>query len=296
MKTYLFILVLSVLPFFANAQDTIVLTTGVKIPCKVTKVDSLFVYYDLTGKKNVRHTSVGSNYVQVVHYYDQVPGGTSPAGSSTRKHRNCVAFSGGVSLATGIFASDDLSSEEAGFAGDGLNVNLTLSHQFEPFFGITIKALYNSNKFKTEKIEDYYSSIFSSSVTANDVKYQTIGGLAGPVFTIPVDVLSIKGGVLIGYEYLGIPETTYMISNGTQSGWIKVGKRGGGAFIFDVTAGLAFSINANWEFFVNADYLFGNYKIGGYPCSFGDGSVIDFSGYKQKYGVFNIAAGLGLKF
>jgi hypothetical protein len=296
MKMRFLLIVLTVCPLFANTQDTIVLTTGVKIPCKVTKVDSLYVYYDLTGKKSVRHTAVGSTYVQVIHYYDQLTGGESPGGTPKKKHGNCISFSGGVSMAAGIFSNDDVNSDEDGFAGNGFNVNFTLAHQFRPFFGIAVKAFYNTNKFKVENLVDSLESLYNASVTTNKVNYNTIGGVAGPLFTIPVDRLSIRGGFSIGYENIRIPETSYMITNGVQSGYIIVSKRSGDALIFDAMAGLTYSVNTNWELSANVDYLFGNCKVGDYTCKYGDGSVVTFTSYKQKYEVFNISVGLGLKF
>lgn len=76
MKKTLLNIVLLIIPFFGLSQETVILKDSSKIHCKITKMDSLYIYIDLIKNRNKIHTYINKNEVKT-YYEDTIYKDTS---------------------------------------------------------------------------------------------------------------------------------------------------------------------------------------------------------------------------
>ena len=291
MRTILLAIILLALPAAMLAQDTLVLKDGRTLPCKISGTDSANVYFDTYSRnQKIVHTVVSKNNIQEIRYHPAAP----DEGKTYRT--SSFGILAGISLPTGEFANDDINSEDAGMAGKGININAVFKNYFTRNFGLAVKAFYNNNLWKVDKLGDQISSMLKMPVTNNTVKYISFGFLTGPELLLPVDKLSVNGHLLCGYAHLTEQEVTFAISSGINYGWIKFGKISRGAFMSDFGGGLVYSVNENWNLTANVDYLSGTFDFNKITISYSSGENQKLDRLSQKYGVVSICAGIEIKF
>lgn len=295
MRTKILIIALLLIPLFVKSQDTILLKTGSKILCKITNVDSLNVYFDIEKNNRDIHTFASKASVQEIKYYNPSAIKVSSDYTNQRQY-NSIALSIGPSMPVGDFSNDDVSSNSAGLAGNGLNINGIYTHYYSPNLGLVVKGFYNSNEFMANKLTDMISSETGYTVTNNSVSYTSYGLLIGITRVHHVDKLSVSGHLLLGFADLTEPETTFTIISGSNSGWIKMSEVSAASLILNIGAGLTYTLNDNWDMFANIDYLDGSFKFGSYSLSAPSGESQSTDRGTQSFGVINITVGLALKF
>jgi len=295
-KQILLIVFLFFAPILIYSQDTIVRTNGDLVICKIQKENKSTVSFTITKNGREISTFMNKSDVQSIHYDKPAIVKKHPYNSLSPQHINKIEFSVGSSIATGEFAKDDITNEKSGLAGNGLSVNALFSHSFSPSIGLGVKGYYNRNKFKADKLADAIAAMSNLSFSNNRVNYNSYGFLAGPVFYLPIDRLSINGRLFLGYANLTETETTFSFISNSGSGWIKMSEVSAGAFIYNLGTGLTYTLNDNWDLLANADYLSGHFKFGFYTLSSSIGDREKGERGSQNYGVFNISIGLGLKF
>jgi len=291
MKNLILIIALSTVSLFANSQDTLLLKTGKKIICKIINTDSSKVYFTVRDNNNNKlQTFVNQSEVQDIRYYKP-----TIENGSNQKHYNTVALSVGSSMPVGNFANDDVSSDGSGLAGNGLNINGIFTHYYLPELGIVVKGFYNSNEFKADKLSNMISSMTGYSVSNNSTSYSSYGLLVGITRVHYVDKLSIGGHLLLGFANLTEPRVTFIAVSGTNSGSVKMSEISASSLIYNIGAGLTYTLNDNWDLFADVDYLQGSYKFGSYSITNANGFNQSEARGTQNYGVINITIGLSLK-
>jgi hypothetical protein len=292
MRKIIFVIAIVVISQFVKSQDTIFLKDGNKISCKITNIDSSDVYFDMKRDNKKIQTFINKNVVLGIKYNTPPKEGKL----ANKKYYNSITFFAGLSQATGDFASDDVNSDKAGLAGNGLSLNFVFSHRFSEEFGFAIKGFFCSNEFKAEKLTEMIKSLINLPVTNNSVNYVSLGLLVGPTILVPVDKLSICGHLLLGRGTLTEPETTFTIISGSNTGWVKMGAVSAGSFMYNLGGGFTYSLNDNWNLLANIDFISGTFKFGTYTMSNSSGVSQDFERGNQNFSVVNITAGLCLKF
>lgn len=265
------------------SQDTIFLVSGVKKICKIQHQDSTRIYVTLNWKGQELNTSIEKGSVESIHYYN-------PNYRLYRDRLNRVNLSLGMSSAIGDFASED-NTETAGLAGIGFNINSKLMLYFNKNFGVDIKGYFNSNKFLTSKIADQWSS-GGGYIKTNNVYYTSYGLLIGPSFIIPGNKTSFNGHFLIGYSNFTQPEATFTMANKI----LKMGEGSSGGIIINFGGGLIFSINKNFDFLINLDYMSAKYNIDKISFTHSNGYIEQINRGTQNLEVINITSGFGFKF
>lgn len=288
MRVLLLIAVLYVIPFLVSAQDTIFVKTGQKIVCRVINSDSVNVYYDIMRKGQSVRAVISKQEVQNVKYCAVIK-------SVIKTKSNAVLASVGASIALGAFSSDDVHSDIAGLAGNGINANLIFTHSFTPTIHLALKGFYSRNKFKADRISNMLSSSIGLPVDNNSVSYSSKGILMGPGFLNIMDKLSVSGHVLLGYGNLNQPSTVFSVYSTSGSGWVTMSEISAGSLIYDFGLGLIYNITQDWDIVANGDYINGSYKFGPYKVIGASGVTEQFNRGTQKYQVFNISMGLCLK-
>lgn len=272
------------------AQDFLVLKDGRTVSCKITGTDSAYVYIDIIDKNlKKKHTLVSKNDIQDIRY--------KPVVESSEKIRiNSFGISAGVNLPTGKFASDDLNSKAAGFAGKGISINAVYVHYLVSYFGLLVKGYYNTNRFEVSKLRDMMSSQLGLPFDYNTVNYHSFGFFAGPVVLIQVDRLSVTGHFLWGHANLNQPEVTFTTASINGYGWIKLSDVSKGSSIINAGGSLVYSVNKHWNIIANMDYMQALFKFDTYTISGSSGHRDEIERGDQKYSVISISAGLELKF
>jgi hypothetical protein len=297
MKKCLLICFLFLVPLLAICQDTIVLKTGDRIVCRITKLDSSQVYFDINRNNTSIHSSVNKNSVEALRYYlNTGPVMIAPGNIFINRRFNLLAITAGGSFAVGEFANKDADNDKAGFGGSGLFLSLTSINNFSKILGFAIKGYYATNTFKAENLAKAQNIINNGTVTYNSVNYKSGGVLAGLAATLPVDNFSFYGEVLGGYGGLWEPEVSFFVVTAQSSGWVSLGKVDAGSFVYNITGGMSVVISNNWELFLDADFLHGNYKFGNMTVSFSNANSTSVDRGTQPYSIICISAGIGFKF
>ncbi|MDP4267350.1 MAG: hypothetical protein Q8880_07945 [Bacteroidota bacterium] len=209
---------------------------------------------------------------------------------------NSIGISVGECLSTGDFAIDNVYSEKAGLAGNGLSINAIYKHYYPSNLGIAIKGYFNFNEFKSEKLCEMLSSALNYSFISSEGKYSSYGLLIGPMLKVPIDKLSLNFHVLFGFGGLTEPEITFTVLSGNNFGWLKMSEINSNAFVFNPGGGLLYTVNDNWDIFAYIDYLEGSFEFGNYVLSNSAGQNENIARGTQKYQAFTLSTGLALKF
>jgi hypothetical protein len=297
MRNYIFFAIL-ILPLNAISQDTLVFKDGKKIPCKITKLDSSDVYFYFQKDYKTVSTYCGKTDLSDIIFYD--PANDNTNNSKYNHIRNTLEVSVGISIPTGDFANDDVTSENSGLAGNGLNVNLIYSYFFNQHIGISFKGNYISNEYKTDKMG---LSINNVPVSSNKVYYISYGILAGPTYNLPVNKFTLNGHLMMGIAILTQPQVTYGIETSNEIIVVKLEQVIANSIVYNAGIGLKYSINKNVDLISKIDYMNGSFKFDNYSkltevttYAGTSSSSETIEGSTKKYDVVNISLGVCLKF
>ena len=213
----------------------------------------------------------------------------------SQKPKAFIGISAGLSSPRSDFASKDFDSSGAGFALNGLNLNLMYAHRLFYNFGITGCLLFNSHSFDSEA--------FRSEIAADTIDYTLTvvpknwsggGVLAGPFLYFPLgDYFNIDLRTLIGFYTVYSPEivVTGQKPNG-ENFQLSLLKYNGIGFAYDI--GTTMRVK-----FGNASYLMFNADYFSSKPTFKDVNWIDNNGeiesgtFKRDISMINLTVGLG---
>jgi hypothetical protein len=267
------------------------MNTGKQILGKITSIDSTKVYIDINDGKEVVQAIVNKDEVKTIGYFN-------PANNNIpdRKDTYTLSASIGLCIATGVFASEDVSNSKSGFAGQGLNVHVILASRAARYFEFTVKGVFNANEFNTEKFIELINQLGSYKCTSNTGKYKFYSLFLGPTFVAAKNKVTFKGSFMLGYGNLKEPEIKFTTTSTTVKKWIKLDETSCGSLCYDIIAAIYIVTFENLYLNVNADYIFGNFMLGTSTISTSTGTSETYDRGTQNYSVFNISVGLGLKF
>jgi opacity protein-like surface antigen len=302
MKAAIILITLFLLPILAKSQDRILLKDGREINCRITSVDSININFTMLRNNRTIETMIKVSDVQFVSLTEELPAlpesteiNIIPVKTQIEK-RNSFYFSAGKCLPRNDFESDDIFSDNSGYAGKGTSINLRYKYLFTERIGLSVTGIYNSNEYKAEKVGQAISYFVSLPIGFNSTHYDTYGLIFAPSYLLPIDRLMIEGHAGLGFAKLKEPEVTYTASSGGFQGWVRKNSISASAVLYNVGGGLIFNVNKNWDLFADLEYLEGAFHFGENTIVGRTGETSEIQKRRQDVEIFTISIGIGLKF
>ena len=215
------------------------------------------------------------------------------AQEKAEKSKYYIGITGGVSAPVGAFGSTDTTSENAGLARAGYNLNLNAAYHINDNFGLASSIFYSRFKLDQTAIGQIIETGSITDIHASADHWQYLGLEVGPTATIPVNekiFIDFKG--LLGIAYANMPVYRFELS-GLPSLAIVTNDEWDYSFTWRLGTGMRYNFGKGFCFLANADYNYlkptWKYDV---PSDGGTQKVED----EQKIGSLDLNVGFGVTF
>jgi len=201
--------------------------------------------------------------------------------------QNYFSLHGGAAFPLGVFADDDMFSEDAGGAGVGFCVGGDYTFNVYKGLGVFLGAEFNYNGLK-KSVRDEYEDGYSSYLMNPDItfyRYINIPLIIGVDYTLKAnDLISFYGDLGVGLDLLKITNMTVEETNMKMTTEFDLANQ------FAYKAGAGILLKDRWSLGVYYNGLGkhkikGESKLGGYSQDFD---------YKQQVSLLTVALGVRL--
>lgn len=205
----------------------------------------------------------------------------------------------GAASPLGNFGKGEYDNLRSGYAKTGVHLNLSGVHYFNKSWGIGLLAGYSQyGKKGLQSLADGYKEDSGTDSTTLYTKGHTssFSILAGPYYKIPicnkltVDIRAMGGYVNTNLAGFQIFYEDYLDNSMTQR------KSSGGAFGFQLGAGLVYNLTKNIAAKANADYFSSTPKINILYDNFVVNSGRRLATYNEAISGINATLGIALQF
>jgi len=213
----------------------------------------------------------------------------------SQKPRAFIGISAGLSSPQGEFASKDFDSTGAGFALNGLNLNLMYAHRFLYNFGITGCLLFNSHSFDSEAFrQEIAADTINYPLTVVPKNWSGGGVLAGPFLFFPLgEYFNLDIRTLIGFYTVYSPE---IVVSGQQPNGenfrLSLLKYNGIGFAYDIGTTVRIKFGSASYLMFNADYFSSKPTFNDVRWLDNNGEI-ESSSFKRDISMINLTVGLG---
>ena len=217
--------------------------------------------------------------------------------SYAQGQKGYIGISAGPNLPVGEYASTDFSSDAAGWAKLGVNIDISFAYQFgEGNLGIAALLRGQVNPTDAQAMEDFYNNSFSgANWTVNGESWKLGGLLLGGYGSFPIsEKTSFDTRVMAGFLNSALPSFTVTATNDGSTGWYKHESVTAISFAYLAGVGLKFDISPKLYLLTNVDYWASNPKFKDVKITASDGTTSTDS-FEPGIGSFSVSVGIALK-
>lgn len=201
----------------------------------------------------------------------------------------------GSSIPSGDFADNSGNNRKAGWAINGLNMNLNFNYFFNRNLGLEVRILKTSNNIDIEELENLYKTqapTINWSIDAD--KWQSNAAMGGLVFSFPYSRVNFDLKALWGYSMNTNPQITVTGSDGTITETVIQTQFTEGALAFSVGGGIRLNFSPNVALSANIEHYRANPT---FDIEFQkDGVITNHGSIENIISTWNLSVGLGYRF
>lgn len=294
-----------------SAQDLIVRKDGVKIFCEIVKEDSASIFYVRAGNKN---TSEMSRIDIEKYYINKTPGVVLPTkekkftnGNVQEKNKEpevkdlkkllFTAFVGSAKPVA-VFASNDLSSDKAGFATSGLVYGLKTVLKVTNYLGFSASYQMQSCGFDASVFQNYLNTRYKPIVHELHASDWQINGFFGGIYfntSAKTDKkLFVDFDLMVGFPKVKLPRLeTVATYNGLKVIDVQEATPTN-AFMFLPGLGIHYRLTDELAFALDANFLKGKAVFGNFTQTT-NGAMQSVGKFEQQIVTLNIQFGIVLR-